>query len=134
MLQSTASANQGFLEQVKDNNANIHVIGSKLSVVDQLADSDQKKRLLAFRDAFKAEFNGEPDLFAAHAHDGISMIIEAVKAGNTTAEEINNFLNNNLGPYPGITGTYDFSQSKMTSQPDGLSVLSIENNYWKFTE
>src|SRR5690606_23313484 len=63
MLQSTASANQGFLEQVKDNNADIHVIGSKLSVVDQLEDSDQKQRLLAFRDAFKAEFNSEPDLF-----------------------------------------------------------------------
>lgn len=134
MLQSTASANQGFLEQVKDNNSNIYVIGSKLSVVDQMEDSDQKKRLLAFRDAFKAEFNAEPDLFAAHAHDGISMIIEAVKAGYTTAEEIITFLNTELGPYPGITGTYDFSISKLTSQPDGLSVLSIENNYWKYME
>lgn len=134
MIQSTASANQGFLEQVKDNNDGIHVIGSKLSVVDQLPDSDQKKRLLAFRDAFKAEFNAEPDLFAAHAHDGISMVVEAIKAGKTTAEDIIDFLNNDLGAFPGITGTYDFSVSKLTSQPDGLSMLSIENNYWKYTE
>lgn len=134
MIQSTASANQGFLDQVKDNNEGIYVIGSKLSVADQLPDSEQKKRLAAFRDAFQAEYKGEPDLFAAHTHDAISMIVEAIKAGKTTPADITSFLNMDLGKYPGITGTFDFAETRLTAQPDGLAVLGIENNSWKYSE
>ncbi|MED4601205.1 ABC transporter substrate-binding protein [Paenibacillus validus] len=134
MIQSTASANQGFLDQVKGNNEGLYVVGSRLSIVDQLPDSDQKKRLQAFRDAFKAEFNGEPDLFAAHTYDGLSMIVEAIKAGHTTPENITKFLNKDLGKYPGITGTFDFAQTRLTSQVDGLTVLGIKDNAWKYEE
>lgn len=134
MIQSTAAANKGFLEQVKDNNDNLFVVGSKLSVADQLPDSDQKSRLIAFRDAFKAEFNDEPDLFAAHTQDGLSLVVEAVKAGHTTPEAIANFLRTDLGAYPGITGTFDFAESRATSKTDGLVVMGIENNNWTYSE
>lgn len=134
MIQSTAAANQGFLDQVKDNNANVFVVGSKLSVVDQLPDSDQKQRLLAFRDAFKAEFNSEPDLFAAHTQDALSMIVEAVKAGHTSPEAITKYLQTELGSYPGTTGTFNFAESRGTSKEDGLTVLGIDNNNWKYNE
>lgn len=134
MIQSTAAANKGFLDQVKGNNEGLYVSGSKMSVVDQLPDSEQKKRLLAFRDAFKAEYNAEPDLFAAHAYDGISLVLEAIKKGNTTPEAITKFLNKDLGKYPGITGTFDFAQTRLSSQVDGLTILSIKDNAWKYEE
>lgn len=134
MIQSTAAANKGFLDQVKDNNANIFVVGSKLSVVDQLPDSDQKNRLKEFRDAFRAEYNDDPDLFAAHTQDALSLIVEAVKAGHTTPEAITNYLLTDLGAYPGTTGTFNFSESRGTSKEDGLAVLGIENNNWKYIE
>jgi len=134
MIQSTAAANQGFLEQVKDDNANIMVVGSKLSVIDQLPDSDQKEMLKAFSDAYKKEFNSEPDLFAAHLLDGINVVVKAIKAGNVTSEDIHTYLQNDLGKYLGATGTFDFGVSQASPEPDGISVLSIENNDWKFTE
>ncbi|RUS45734.1 ABC transporter substrate-binding protein [Cohnella sp. AR92] len=134
MIQSTAAANKGFLEQVKDDNKNIFVVGSKLSVADKLPDSDQKSRLIAFRDAFKAEFNAEPDLFAAHTNDALSMIVDAVKAGNTTSETISNYLRTSLGQYPGITGTFDFAESRGTAKADGLVVMGIENDAWTYNE
>lgn len=134
MIQSTAAANQGFLEQVKDDNENIMVVGSKLSVIDQLPDSDQKEMLKAFSDAYKKEFNSEPDLFAAHLLDGINVVVNAIKAGNVTSEEIHTYLQNDLGKYLGATGTFDFGVSQASPEPDGISVLSIENNDWKFTE
>ncbi|WP_318503200.1 ABC transporter substrate-binding protein [Bacillus sp. T3] len=84
MIQSSASANQGFLDQVKDNNENLYVIGSKLSVVDQLPDGDQKQRLAAFRSDYREMFNSDPDNFTAHAADGFQILINAIKAGNTT--------------------------------------------------
>lgn len=134
MIQSTAAANQGFLEQVKDDNENIMVVGSKLSVIDQLPDSDQKEMLKAFSDAYKKEFNSEPDLFAAHLLDGINVVVNAIKAGNVTSEDIHTYLQNDLGKYLGATGTFDFGVSQASPEPDGISVLSIENNEWKFTE
>jgi branched-chain amino acid transport system substrate-binding protein len=134
MIQSTAAANQGFLEQVKDDNENIMVVGSKLSVIDQLPDSDQKEMLKTFSDAYKKEFNSEPDLFAAHLLDGINVVVNAIKAGNVTSEDIQTYLQNDLGKYLGATGTFDFGVSQASPEPDGISVLSIENNDWKFTE
>lgn len=134
MIQSTAAANEGFLEQVKDDNENIYVVGSKLSVLDQLPDSDQKELLKEFKDAFEKEFGEEPNLFAAHVVDGVFAVIEAVKAGNTTAEEIQQFLANDLGEFLGVTGTFNFSESRKSPEPDGIAVLGIENNAWKYIE
>ncbi|RAK15045.1 amino acid/amide ABC transporter substrate-binding protein (HAAT family) [Anoxybacillus vitaminiphilus] len=134
MFQSTAAANKGFIEQVQGNSDNIMVVGSKLSVVDQLPESDQKKRILAFRDAYVKEFGEEPDLFAAHAYDGIQLIIEAVKAGKTTAKDIQNFLKNELKEYPAISGTLDLTNPLKGAKADGLTLLRIENNQWKYNQ
>ncbi|MFC5587305.1 ABC transporter substrate-binding protein [Sporosarcina soli] len=134
MIQSTAAANDGFLEQVKDDNQNIMVVGSKLSVVDQLPDSEQKEILKGFKDSYAEDFNGEPDLFAAHLLDGIQAILEAVKAGHVTTEDIQQYLQNDMGKYLGATGTFDFGVSQASPEADGISVISIENNTWKFND
>ncbi|MFD2075668.1 ABC transporter substrate-binding protein [Geobacillus jurassicus] len=134
MLQSTAAANKGFIEQVQGNSDNIFVVGSKLSVADQLPESDQKKRLLAFRDLYAKEYGEEPDLFAAHVYDGIQLLIEAVKAGKTTANDIRNFLNNEIGEYPAVAGTLDLTKPLNGPKADGLTVLRIENNQWKYQQ
>lgn len=134
MIQSTAAANDGFLEQVKDDNQNIMVVGSKLSVVDQLPDSEQKEILKGFKDSYAEDFNGEPDLFAAHLLDGIQAILEAVKAGHVTSEDIQQYLQNDMGKYLGATGTFDFGVSQASPEADGISVISIENNTWKYND
>lgn len=133
MIQSTAASNQGFLDQVKDNNEGIYVVGSKLSVVEQLPDSEQKTRLKEFYDDYTKEYNTEPDLFAAHTFDALSLLINAVKEGHTIPDDITKYLNG-MGEYKGITGTFDFTKWRGTSMEDGLSVLGIENNTWKYIE
>lgn len=134
MLQSSAAANQGFLDQVKDDNENILVVGSKLNVLDQLPDSEQKEMLQTFYDAYQKEFNSAPDIFAAHLLDGLNLVLNAIKAGNETSGDIQNYLQNDLGRYLGVTGTFDFSESQASPENDGVAVLSIENNKWKYNE
>jgi branched-chain amino acid transport system substrate-binding protein len=134
MIQSHAAANKGFLDQVKDNNKGIYVVGSKLSVVDQLPDSPQKKRLLEFRDAYKAEYKEDPDLFAAQTIDSFNIMTQAIKAGKTKPEEIIKYFNTEMGKYEGVTGTFDFKQDKSSPQSDGLTLLGISNNQWKYNE
>jgi len=134
MLQSSAAANQGFLEQVKDDNENIFVVASKLNVLDQLPESEQKEMLQAFYDAYQNQFNEAPDIFAAHLLDGINLVIDAIEAGNLTSEDIQNYLQNDLGRYLGVTGTFDFNVSQASPENDGVAVLSIENNTWKYND
>ncbi|MEH7226056.1 ABC transporter substrate-binding protein [Bacillus sp. JJ1566] len=134
MIQSSASANQGFLDQVKDNNENLFIIGSKLSVVDQLPDGDQKERLKAFREEYREMFNSDPDNFTAHAADGFYLVLEAIKEGNTTAETIHNYLKTKKEKYEGLTGTFDLQSENVGPNQDGFSVLEIENNNWKYNE
>lgn len=134
MIQSSAAANQGFLEQVKDDSENIIVVGNKISVIDQLQETEQKGKLKGFYDAYQKEFNSEPDNFAAHVYDGLTVVVEAIKAGNVTSEDIQNYLQNDLGVYLGISGTLDFVQSQESPGEDGLDVFVIENNKWKVKE
>lgn len=134
MIQSTAASNLGFLEQVKDDHDNITVVGSKLNKTDQLPDSELKEVLKAFNDSYAAEFNGDPDFFAAAVIDGINVVIEAVKAGKTTSEEIHHYLQNDLGPYLGVSSTFDFGVSQASPNAEGLSILGIEKNAWKYVE
>lgn len=134
MIHSSAASNQGFLEQVKGDNENILVVGSKLNVIDQLAESEQKEKLKGFFDAFKEEFNSEPDNFAAHFYDGLSVVVEAIKAGNVTSEEIQNYLQNDFGVFLGVSGTLDFVKSQNSPGQDGIAVFSIENDRWKMIE
>ena len=134
MLQSHAAANQGFVEQVSNDSDNIHVVASKLSVVDQLPDSEQKDKLAAYRDAYVKEFGEEPDLYGGYTYDALQIILEAVKAGNTTSADIASYLNNNVTNYLGVSGPYNLSNPMDGALPEGMSLLGIENSQWKYEE
>lgn len=134
MIHSNASANQGFLDQVKDNNEGLYVIGSKLSVVDQLPDGNQKEMLKKFREDYRAMFNSDPDNFTAHAVDGFHLAIEAIKAGNTTPEAIHEYLKSKFPKYEGFSGNFDLQSDYVGPSEDGFGILGIENNTWKYKE
>lgn len=65
--------------------------------------------------------------------DDIYAVVEAIKVGNMTPDEIQRYSSNDLGGFLGVTGTYSFSGSRKSLVLDGISVLSIENNAWNIT-
>ncbi len=131
MIQSNAAANQGFVDQVKENSENIYVIGSKLSIVDQLPDGDQKELLKAFNEEYRAMFNSDPDNFTTLAADAFHFIIEAIKAGNTTPEKIKAYIDG-AKEYKGLSGTFNFKSGQIGPNEDGIAIVGIENNTWKY--
>lgn len=135
MIQSTAAANKGFIEQVKENSKNVHVLGSKMNVVEQLPGSDMKDLLADFKTSYSEMFNGqEPDLFAAHVYDGVHAVLQAIQKGNTTREDIQNYLQNDMNDFLGATGTFNFKKDQMTPDYDGITVMKIENGDWVYIE
>ncbi|WP_448206853.1 ABC transporter substrate-binding protein [Azospirillum sp. sgz302134] len=57
-----------------------------------------------FTAAYRSAFNAEPDAFALGQYDGTRMVLEAVKAGARTTEEVRKALSE--GTYRGLAMTY----------------------------
>ncbi|MDQ2106493.1 ABC transporter substrate-binding protein [Azospirillum isscasi] len=58
----------------------------------------------AFTAAYRKAFNAEPDAFALGQYDGIRMVLEAVKGGAGSAEEVRKALS--AGTHRGLAMTY----------------------------
>jgi ABC-type branched-subunit amino acid transport system substrate-binding protein len=63
-------------------------------------------KLLAFKAAYRARFGQEPDVFAAHAYDGMNMIIEAIRKAGLNRVLIRDILTDlkTFQGYKGVTG------------------------------
>lgn len=60
-------------------------------------------RLKAFQKNYKERFGIEPDVFAAHAYDGMNMTIDAIRSQGLNKYLIRDYLTD-LRKYDGITG------------------------------
>ena len=66
--------------------------------------------LQAFIDAYKAEYNEEPGMFAALAYDSTNLLIEAIeKAGSTDPEAVRAAVESI--EFDGVTGNFSFDET-----------------------
>ncbi len=71
---------------------------------------DNKSPLFAaFRERFKARFGEEPETYAAHAYDGMNMLIWAVQNAGLNRAKIRDVLAYRNTPFHGVTGDIRFS-------------------------
>jgi len=70
-------------------------------------------RLKEFQDAYRARFNAEPDVFAAHAYDGMRLIIEAIDKVGLNRVLIRDVLTDlkTFQGYEGVTGKIVLDES-----------------------
>ena len=66
-------------------------------------------KLAAFRKAFQDEFGVAPDTYAAHAYDGMNMLVWAVRTVGLNRAKIRDALAYRTEPWPGVTGEIPFS-------------------------
>lgn len=66
-------------------------------------------RFTAFRRRFVERFKEEPDTYAAHAYDGMSMLIWATQVAGLNRAKIRDILATRSKPWPGVTGDIPFS-------------------------
>ncbi len=70
--------------------------------------SQQNKNFVA---AYFAEYQQLPNSMAALTYDAVSLIIQALKSGNTAPREIKLYLDS-VNNYQGLTGRIDFDKTK----------------------
>jgi len=62
-----------------------------------------------FKKDFQARFNEEPETYAAHAYDGMNLLIWAVQVAGLNRAKIRDVLAYRTTPWPGATGNITFS-------------------------
>jgi branched-chain amino acid transport system substrate-binding protein len=91
MMSGDGSLAAGLIQGAGEKNAQ----GALLScgcVIDEAGKVSQKSK--KFADDYKAKFGSAVAIYASEGYDAATAFVEAVKAGNTTSEKINEYLKN----------------------------------------
>lgn len=90
----------------------------------------QDPKLDAFRAAFRKRFNDEPDTYAAHAYDGMNMLIWAIQVAGLNRAKIRDVLAYRFKPWPGVTGDIPFGAA--LDDIGDVFFAKFENGGWRF--
>ena len=87
-------------------------------------------KLETFKNAFKRRWGVEPDTYAAHAYDGINMLLWAIQTAGLNRAKIRDGLAYRAEPFPGVTGDIPLS----SALDDGGEVFLAfrEQGQWVF--
>ncbi|SEF53800.1 amino acid/amide ABC transporter substrate-binding protein, HAAT family [Thermomonospora echinospora] len=88
-LSGDGSLDKGLAAGAGVENAKDSVIACPCLIDPQGTASPASKK---FSEAYKAKFNADTAIYSAEGYDAATAFIEAIKAGNTTPEDINSFL------------------------------------------
>jgi len=87
-------------------------------------------RLKAFRRAFLERFGEEPETYAAHAYDGMNMLIWAVQVAGLNRAKIRDVLVHRKEPWPGVTG--DIPLSAALDDMGEVFLARFESGTWNY--
>ncbi|WP_165230014.1 ABC transporter substrate-binding protein [Aquisphaera insulae] len=83
-----------------------------------------------FRRRFRARFNEEPETQAAHAYDGMQMLIWAIQTAGLNRAKIRDMIAYRTEPWQGVTGEIRFSP--VLDDVGQVFLARREGNAWKF--
>lgn len=90
----------------------------------------QDPKLEAFREIFRKRFGVEPDTYAAHAYDGMNMLIWAIQVAGLNRARIRDVLAYRAKPWPGVTG--DIVWSATMDDVGEVTLAHFENGRWVY--
>jgi len=84
----------------------------------------------AFRESFRKRFGEEPETYAAHAYDGMNMLIWAVQVAGLNRAKVRDVLAYRNKPWPGVTG--DIPLSAVLDDMGEVFLAKRENGAWRY--
>lgn len=106
-LSGDGSLDKGLAKGAGGTTADGSVIGCPC-LIDPTGKASQASK--TFVDAYKAKFNADTAIYSAEGYDAATAFVQAVKAGNTTAEKINTFLS--TIDVPGVSKQIKFANGE----------------------
>ena len=79
---------------------------------------------------FRKKFNEEPETYAAHAYDGMNMLIWGIQVAGLNRAKIRDVLAYRTQPWPGVTGDIPFSSC--LDDAGEVFLTKYEGGKWKY--
>ena len=86
--------------------------------------------LAAFRERFLQRFGVEPDTYAAHAYDGMNMLVWGIDKGGLNRAKIRDMIAYRTVPFPGVTG--EIPLSACLDDLGKVFLARVEGGRWKY--
>ncbi len=90
----------------------------------------QEPDLVAFKAAFREHHGLDPDTYAAHAYDGMNMLIDAIQAAGLNRAKIRDVLAHRGVAYEGVTGLIPFSAC--LDDLGEVFLARLESGQWRY--
>jgi ABC-type branched-subunit amino acid transport system substrate-binding protein len=90
----------------------------------------EDRKLEIFRENFRRRFGVEPDTYAAHAYDGMNMLVWAIQAAGLNRAKIRDVVAYMTRPWPGVTGDIDLSAT--LDDVGEVFLARFENGRWNY--
>ena len=87
-------------------------------------------KLEAFREAFQARWGVEPDTYAAHAYDGMNMLIWGIQTAGLNRAKIRDVLAHRPDAFPGVTG--DIPLTAALDRGGDVFLTRFEGDRWHY--
>ncbi len=84
----------------------------------------------AFCEAFQKRYKEQPETYAAHAYDGMNMLIRAVQVAGLNRAKIRDVLAYRTKPWPGVTG--DIPLSAVMDDLGEVFLAKREKGIWNY--
>jgi branched-chain amino acid transport system substrate-binding protein len=96
--------------------------------------SDQSKdpRVVAFVDAYRKKYNGEPDAMVALGYDSVHLLADAMKRAGTTDPAKVNAAIAATKDFPGVTGKITLDSHRNPTKP--AVMLQVKNGKFAYVE
>ncbi len=86
--------------------------------------------LKGWRERFQKRFGVEPDTYAAHAYDGMNMLIWAIQKAGLNRAKMRDVLAYRTVPFPGVTG--EIPLSACLDDLGEVFLTRVEGGRWKY--
>jgi ABC-type branched-subunit amino acid transport system substrate-binding protein len=90
----------------------------------------QDPKLEAFKKAFRERFGEEAETYAAHAYDGMNLLIWAIQVAGLNRAKIRDMIAYLPKPWPGVTG--DIPLSAALDDVGDVFLAKFENGDWNY--
>jgi ABC-type branched-subunit amino acid transport system substrate-binding protein len=87
-------------------------------------------KLEAFRKAYRARFGDQPETYAAHAYDGMNLLLWSIQVAGLNRAKIRDVIAYLPEPWPGVTG--DIPLSAALDDVGDVFMAKFEGGTWKY--
>ena len=133
LYMSHGVASKKFIELAGESAEGLLLPAGKLTVADQLPETDpQKALLLNYAKAYAARFGTPASAFGGYAYDGLALVAKAIADGNDASPAAIRDNLEKIRNFPGISGVFGFSPEDHNGlDASALVMVAIEGGEFR---